>query len=369
MRILHVYKTYPPDSFGGVEQVIAQLTAASKELGAESRLLTLSRNPASDLVNGLEVIRAPLHMDYASCPMSFSFSSYLKQQVAWADIIHYHFPWPFAEFYHLSQRITKPAIVSYHADIVKQRWLKRCYQPVFHRFMKKIKHIVVASPNYLASSEDLKTYRHKTSVIPYGFELPSHQWGQDKAHNLAALPEKFIVFVGVLRYYKGLHVLLDALVGTDLSLVIVGSGPMEPSLRLQIERLQLTKQVSFMGSVSDSLKWHIIERSRAVVLPSHLRAEAFGMSLLEGLMFKKPLISTELGSGTSFVNQHEKTGFVVPANDSAALKQAMLRLWQDEALAKSMGETGYEHYLQSFMPAHMAQQYVKLYQQCLIPTT
>lgn len=358
MRILHIYKTYLPDSFGGVEQVIAQLTKATAPLGLESRLLTVSSNAVNDQIAGLEVIRAPMHLNYASCPISFQFQSSFQEQVAWADILHYHFPWPFAELYHLQKKVNKPAVVTYHADIVKQQWLKKCYQPVFKRFMDKVNHIVVSSPNYVASSLDLKPYKQKISVIPFGFEQP---FPIDLSYN-QALPKKFMVFVGVLRYYKGLHILLEALVDTDISLVIVGDGPECNALKKQAEQQRLTKQVHFLGKVSDTFKWRVIQQSIALILPSHLRAEAFGMSLLEGLMFKKPLISTELGSGTSFVNQHEQTGFVVPSGNVAMLQQAMLRLWNNADLAKKMGEKGYQRYLDYFTAEAMANAYYQLYQ-------
>jgi glycosyltransferase involved in cell wall biosynthesis len=370
MRVLHIYKTYLPDSFGGVEQVIAQLTHASAALGVESRLLTVSTNAVNGNIHGLDIIRAPMHMNYASCPVSFRFQSSFQKQVAWADVLHYHFPWPFAELYHLQKNVIKPAIVTYHADIVKQRWLKKCYQPIFRRFMHKVKHIVVASPNYLESSIDLQAYRDKTTVIPFGFKAPSHLERSIQV-DLPLLPQKFIVFVGVLRYYKGLHILLDALVGTDISLVILGDGPEQQRLKQQAERLQLTQQIYFLGKVSDAFKWQVIQRSMALILPSHLRAEAFGMSLLEGQMFKKPLISTELGSGTSFVNLHEQTGFVVPANDPESLRQSMLCLWQDHKLATAMGEAGYQRYCKHFSPEIMTERYLSLYHNCLmdVPST
>jgi rhamnosyl/mannosyltransferase len=59
------------------------------------------------------------------------------------------------------------------------------------------------------------------------------------------------------------------------------------------------------------------------ILPAHLRAEAFGIAQAEALASGLPCISTELGTGTSFVNQHGQTGIVVPPNDPAALARAM----------------------------------------------
>ena len=45
LRVLHVYKTYYPDTLGGVEQVVCQLATALQPLGVESRVLTLSAHP------------------------------------------------------------------------------------------------------------------------------------------------------------------------------------------------------------------------------------------------------------------------------------------------------------------------------------
>ena len=60
-----------------------------------------------------------------------------------------------------------------------------------------------------------------------------------------------------------------------------------------------------------------------MVLPSHLRSEAFGFSLLEGLIFNKPLISCEIGAATSFNNINNKTGFVVKPKSAKSIEFAL----------------------------------------------
>ena len=52
---------------------------------------------------------------------------------------------------------------------------------------------------------------------------------------------------------------------------------------------------------------YLIKLSKCIVLPSNLRSEAFGFSLLEGLMFEKPLISCEI-KPNFFYKQNKKTG-------------------------------------------------------------
>jgi glycosyltransferase involved in cell wall biosynthesis len=74
-----------------------------------------------------------------------------------------------------------------------------------------------------------------------------------------------------------------------------------------------------------------------VAFPSHLRSEAFGISLLEGAMYGKPMISSEIGTGTTYINIDQQTGLVVPPSDPQALREAMRTLWDDPQLAQEMG--------------------------------
>src|SRR5690606_1882198 len=111
-------------------------------------------------------------------------------------------------------------------------------------------------------------------------------------------------------------------------IVIAGSGPIEGELKRQAAELNL-RNVHFLGHVSDREKVALFKLSRAVVFPSYLRSEAFGVTLLEGAMFGRPLISTEIGSGTSHVNIHGETGLVVPPGSPKALRAGMDRLYED----------------------------------------
>jgi rhamnosyl/mannosyltransferase len=75
----------------------------------------------------------------------------------------------------------------------------------------------------------------------------------------------------------------------------------------------------------------------AVLFPPHLRAEAFGVSLLEGAMFGKPLISSKIGTGTTYIHDSARTGLVVPPSDRLALRQAMDRLQGQPDIAAQLG--------------------------------
>jgi glycosyltransferase involved in cell wall biosynthesis len=226
--------------------------------------------------------------------------------------------------------------------------------------------IVPTSPNYLQSSELLQDYLDKITVIPIGLNETSYHIAEPERVKYwrTQVGEDFFLFVGVLRYYKGLHILLDACAGSNSRVVIVGAGPVEADLREQAERLQLTN-VEFLGTVSDEDRAALLRLCRAVVFPSHLRSEAFGVTLLEGAMYGRPLISSEIGTGSSYVNVDGLTGLVVPPDDPLALRAAMHTMQTDDRMAARMGANARERFEVLFTAEQMGASYISLYRQIL----
>jgi rhamnosyl/mannosyltransferase len=210
----------------------------------------------------------------------------------------------------------------------------------------------------------LDRYRDKTRTITYGLDKSIYpepsQALLDKWR--AVVGDKFFLFVGVLRYYKGLHILLDAVADLDYPVVIIGAGPIEAELKAHAARLGLT-HVLFLGFLDDADKVALLTLSYAMVFPSHLRSEAFGISLLEGAMYGKPLISSEIGTGTSYINIHDETGLVVPPSDAAAFREAMVTLWNNPERARAMGQRAAARYSKLFTADRMASNYMALYRE------
>jgi rhamnosyl/mannosyltransferase len=366
MRVLHFYKTYYPDSVGGIEQVIRQLCVGTGRLGVSNSVLSLSRH--HDLrpfeFEGHSVHRVPNDFEIASNAVSFGAIGALARMAADADVVHYHFPWPFMDLAHFMARVDKPTVLTYHSDIVRQKLLLALYQPLRQRFLHRVDTIVATSPNYLASSAVLDRYRDKTRVITYGLDKTTYPAPEPTRLEKwrAALGPRFFLFVGVLRYYKGLHILLDAVAGTNYPVVIVGAGPIEHELKAHAARLGL-HNVLFVGALGEADKVALLTLCYAVAFPSHLRSEAFGISLLEGAMYGKPMISSEIGTGTTYINRHNDTGLVVPPSDPRALRAALATLWDNPALAAQMGRRAEARYWELFSSERMAGSYLALYRE------
>jgi rhamnosyl/mannosyltransferase len=364
MRVLHFYKTYYPDTWGGIEQVIRQLCVGTGRLGVTNEVLTLTRDsgPARIEFEGHTVHRAPLDFEIASTGFSFAAIRKLARLAREADVIHYHFPWPFMDLAHFMARIDKPSVVTYHSDIVRQKNLLRVYGPLKRQFLRSVGTIVATSPNYLASSPVLKRFEHKTRTITYGLDKTIYPKPSDAVKDKWRIlcGERFFLFVGVLRYYKGLHILLDAMANLDYPVVIVGAGPIERELKEHAQRLGLA-HVMFVGAVEEEDKVALLELCYALAFPSHLRSEAFGISLLEGAMYGKPMISSEIGTGTTYINIDNETGLVVPPDDPQAFGEAMRTLWEQPERAAEMGRRAESRYWELFTARKMAESYAALY--------
>jgi len=98
------------------------------------------------------------------------------------------------------------------------------------------------------------------------------------------------------------------------------------------------------------------------VLPSVLRSEAFGIVQLEAMACGKAVVCTELGTGTSFVNQHQETGLVVPPNDAAALAKAVNYLLANRGIREKYGKAGRKRVEKYFSKETMIENIIRTYE-------
>jgi rhamnosyl/mannosyltransferase len=364
MRVLHFFKTYWPDTFGGVERTIHAIAKGATDYGISSDVLSLSSNPEENTreFDGHMAYKAKLDFELASTGFSRDVFSKFSELSDRADVIHYHFPWPMSDIIQVGLRPKKPTIVTYHSDIVKQKLLLRVYRPLMNRFLGSVDRIVATSPNYVETSDVLQHFSCKTIVIPLGLDEIDYPAAdaEVKAKWLARFPKPFFLFVGVLRYYKGLKTLLEAAKIVETDIVIVGEGPLMLPLISYAEQQNLNN-VHFAGALSDNDKTALLDLCIGLVFPSDLRSEAFGLSLVEASMFSKPMISCEIGTGTSFVNKNGETGLVVPPQNPYELSVAMKTIAFNADLAKIFGSNARKRYNEKFTAKRMTNSYVSNY--------
>ena len=123
IRILHFYKKSILDSYGGVEKFIDTLCQGTYELNVENILFSLSKKNLNQEINlkKYSIINAKQDIYIFSTGFSFEAFSKFKKLSESVDIIHYHFPNPFADILHYFCGVKKPFLITYHSDIIKQK--------------------------------------------------------------------------------------------------------------------------------------------------------------------------------------------------------------------------------------------------------
>ncbi len=377
MNILHVYRTYFPDTPGGLQEAIRQIALSTKKKGTNSKIFCLSPDPnPSDLdFEEAKVIRAKSWITPGNNDIGLLKSLIEYRKLAqWADIIHFHFPWPFADLLHLIISSKKPAIMTYHCDVMGKKFLFEIYRPILKKMLKKMKKIIATSPNNMKSSKILKQVEDtKLMYINYGLEENQYKNYISKGNSID-IKEKFglenenyFLFLGILREYKGLRFLYEASNKVDFKIAVAGGGQHgnDASVnKLKVDSLKY-KNISLLGETTNEEKMALIKGCKGLILPSHSRAEAFGIVLLEASIMKKPLISCEIGTGTSFANIDNETGFVVEPEKPELLANAMKKLMNDQDLATKLGLGARRRFDEMFTSEKVGKSYFDVYEEIL----
>ena len=365
MRVLHVYKDYAP-VLGGIENHIKLLAEAQAARGHEVGVLVTSRDRQThvETINGVRVLFAARLATVSSAPISLALFSLLRRETP--DIVHLHFPYPPGEIANLCVGRARHTVLTYHSDIIRQKFLRVFYAPVMQRVLARVDRILATSPNYVASSPVLSRWQAKCTVVPLGIDPTPFEGASPSAAFLERARGKadgLLLFVGHLRYYKGLNYMLRALCDLPRArLIVVGVGPMEDAWRGLARELGVEDRVQFAGDVPAAELPLYYAACDVFVLPSSERSEAFGLVQLEAMAAGKPVVCTELGTGTSFVNVDGETGLVVPARDPHALASAIASLIDDARLRAQMGAAGRARVQQQFRLEKMVDRVLALYE-------
>jgi rhamnosyl/mannosyltransferase len=364
MRILQVVKLYYP-WIGGVEKVVQQIVEGlNGKDGFEIEVLCCAheKKGKEEKINGVKIHRASSFGIFWGMPISFDFFRLFKKLSKKVDIIDFHHPFPLGDLGIFLFRPKARLIVHYHSDIVRQRIFNFFYKPLIFNTLKKAKKIIVSNPNLIESSSYLQKFKEKCEVISFGVNLEKFKkFDLEKVRKIKEKYGDFVLFVGRLNYYKGLHYLIDAMKGVKANLVIVGEGPEKSNLLSHISNLKLENKIFLLPFQPEEELVNYYRACSVFVLPSIFKSEAFGLVLIEAMACGKPMISTELGTGTSFVNRNGVTGFVVPPRDSGALAEAINKILSDKELAQKFGKNAENLVIEKFSLQKMIEKTKSVY--------
>ncbi len=351
MKVLHFGRFYN-DRFGGLERHVALLLRGiSRDAHVDNLVANEDGFKAQELmVDGYRVYKAPslgLLAGTSLCPTMPLWARRLHQKNHY-DIVHLHFPDPMAHLAALALPKDVKVVISWHSDIIRQKNAFRLYRPFLNKIVGRADAIIGATPAHFSSSSQLGACVDpaKRHVVPYGIDFSPFDTSAAMAAG-NALRDRYhgrpVIFaVGRHVYYKGFEFLIQAMSVVDKNAILLlgGSGPLSKDLKTLAMAAGVADRVHFLGRIAEEELPAYFHAADVFCMPSVEPSEAFGLVQVEAMVCRKPVICCDLNNGVTYVNQHGKTGFVVPRRNAPALADAINTLLHNDTLRMNMGVAG-----------------------------
>jgi glycosyltransferase involved in cell wall biosynthesis len=255
------------------------------------------------------------------------------------DVVHVHWPLPHALFAWVARVARRKTRLIMQFYSIELRWVNEriaILRGFLRRAIRTADRVVAISTATGREVTALAGSDIPIEIIPYAVGMPEHK----------ALPHDTatVLYVGRLVERKGVAYLIDAAASLPgARIVIIGDGPEREALEARATERGVTDRVEFRGWVTPGELDAAYSSATVFALPAVVDkrgdTEGLGMVLLEAMSYYVPVVTTALGGITDIVD-NEKTGLIVPPNDSDALAVALRRLIDDRALAAKLGSAG-----------------------------
>ncbi|QOZ77312.1 glycosyl transferase [Bradyrhizobium sp. CCBAU 53351] len=336
--VLHIFKIYYPDLFGGTLTVIRDICANLKDAFA-SAVLVCSQAPEKRqiVVDDVPVERVRSFGNLLSLPAAPTYPWRLWRKIAEHDLLALHAPFPLADLvFAFGFGRKRPLVVHWHADIVTHAGLRWFIEPLMRRTLRRAKAIIVSDHVLVDNTPLLREYEDKCHVVPFGIDISGYDWPKIEPHHVNDRG-RLVLACGRLVPYKGFDVLIRAAAAYNFEVWIVGEGTERPRLVQLIEELGLSERVRLLGSVKDCERIKLMCLADVFVMPSVTTAETFGLVQLEAMAAGRPVVNTALDTAVPRVARHGMEAITVPPGDAEKLGEAIDTLIRDPERRRRMG--------------------------------
>jgi glycosyltransferase involved in cell wall biosynthesis len=307
------------------------------------------------LLHGFPLIRTPSWNVDGSLALSAKLITQARQlhREKPFDLVHLHCPDPMSHLASWAIPHHVPRVITWHADIVRQKLMLLGYRPFQNAALRSAKAIIAPTPAHISSSAELTAphLQDKLHVVPFGFDLAHNATPHSDVPKLCGeYPGQIIFALGRHVHYKGFDVLINAMaqLPADTQLIIGGEGPLSAQWKALASQSPATARIHFVGKISDADLPAHFQACDVFCLPAVNQAEAFGIVQVEAFACAKPVVSTRLNNGVDFVNQDGITGYTVTPGSVDELATALNKLLADPALRQRLGQQALQRALQEF---------------------
>jgi glycosyltransferase involved in cell wall biosynthesis len=357
MRIVHFIHRIDPND-GGTPAVVVRLAAAQATAGHIVRLAayapTCTETELNNCYGGIESFAIVEKCYFKNgglierlCAVSASKS--MRDRLGQPDFVHVHGLWRplLLRAAQYCSSVNVPYAVTPHG--MATRWAMSQKQGRKHAALalgwrRALQH--ASFLHYVNETERVESVPVRATapvvVIPNGVSLKELNADQPaNAEFVAQLPQRYVLFLARLNYYKGLDLLIPAFARIaptypDVNLVIAGTDfGYESSLRQLIATSGLSPRIQLLGGVYGNDKLHLLRHALCLCHPT--RHEGFSVTLLEAMATSLPIITT---SQANFPEIATVGAGIISMPNPNSIADALSRLLKNDALRAQMGAEG-----------------------------
>ncbi|MBA4241380.1 MAG: N-acetyl-alpha-D-glucosaminyl L-malate synthase BshA [Sphingobacteriaceae bacterium] len=287
------------------------------------------------------------------------------------DILHVHYAIPHASVAYLAQQILKsrkiklPYITTLHGTDITLVGQDPSFEPVI--FFSLNNSNAITSVSESLRKDTLKTFKiaNDVKVIPNFIKIEDYQHPTETCHrkNFAAPHERILIHISNFRKVKRVEDVLRVfdIVRKEIpcKLILVGDGPERPAIDKLCRELNTCSDIISVGKIANPKE--VLSIADVFILPSE--TESFGLSALEAMAVKIPVISSNTG-GIPELNIHGKTGYMSKVGDYKDMAKNTIALLSDEKKFQQFRENAFEQ-AKKFDIEVILPMYEKLYEEVI----
>lgn len=362
---------YP--TYGGSGVVATELGMALADKGHKVHFITYSQPFRLNLYNDnlfyheVSVSDYPLfeYQPYESVLASKIVDVAIYERL---DVLHVHYAIPHAAVAFLAQEILKsrkinlPYITTLHGTDITLVGQDPSFEPVI--FFSLNNSNAITSVSESLRKDTLKTFKisNDVKVIPNFIKIEDYKNFHTACHRniYAKGHEKILIHVSNFRKVKRVEDVLRVfnIVRKQIpcKLILVGDGPERPAIDKLCRELETCQDIVSLGKIANPKD--ILAIGDVFILPSE--TESFGLSALEAMAMKIPVISSNTG-GIPELNIHGKTGYLSKVGDYEDMAKNTIALLSDEKKLAVFKENAFEQ-AKNFDITKILPMYEKLYE-------
>ena len=326
-KITHITRQFT-NIHGGIEQVINNMQSFKSHI-KQDVISFSSVNKVQNLKNNNKSYIFKETFSLFTDPFSLKAMNYFNNLKDNNNIIIYHYPTLLSFIYIIFYLKNNLVISTYHSDVTKFKIFQTLI--LFHL---KILNIFVdkyyISSNLYLRNSNIKNFHKKTIQEHFSIKMKNNYLN----NNYNTTFKKYVIFIAKDRHYKGFEYLKKIiLLNQNINFVCIT----DHKINFKKKNLKIFK------FVNENFKNYLIKNSEFLISTSTSKSESYGINLLEGLFYNKPLIAFNLQTGVNDIIKNYKNGFLIKKFDINEYSKNLRKLYNDKNLIKKFSLYSNKH--------------------------